>query len=716
MTSEGSVNSISELRNPDWLHLNSATTEHLDIDPEDRIFDLEPTSNTTNQPRLSPTTLSTASVSIYSTPSILAHTSTASPLGVQSYEASNHHDHANSIRGQFRRVAALRHEVQRLRAGVERVMSGLQELGATVPDSRDALQHTNNLTTRLGNLEAYLNNTTNTAHNPGQAMDDVMDWDGLAEVSHRPASINSQVTLDPQGHAHNFNNILTGGIFSSSTGLAPYQTGRAVNTHSGNQHQIYPENMAVHASYLLEARRRLDEAIANEVSLRGQMNATGIDQGQVHARLRDARNRREQCEREISHLERNQQQQQLNQQNALVQQNSQNQYSTPNRQNGPIWSSRGEVERLGDEYESPISGLFNTWGGRYNAAEARRQQERAASETIPPMLDRAPESGTPSMDVRPAERVRTVDEVRHELHQEQQPSHPRNYEAARRRVRSSRNPQQPLMPPLQIPTPGPSQRSYLSAMIQGSRPARGSNPADTDTLRMMRQRLINAETRDAEQSRQSGNRVAAPPPTGGEHPYSFYAQQPTRPGPHAPPVFTTPGHRVPQEMAGYTRDESRTELLARSIGAARLHGLTYDSEGEELSNSDIERLMTTGFARRREPEPPKSLDKDDGRPEPVNEEDMMVKMECKICFAQVATVALLPCGMSLVSMLTGVLLYRRNLPNNIPLLILQIGHCVMCKWCANEAVPSHKLDQTAPASARAQCPVCRRKVKQKVIF
>ena len=716
-TSESSVNTISESRNSDPLHYNYPTTEHLDIDPEDRIFDLEPTSDTTNRPRLFPTNLPTASLSIYSTPFILTQNSTASSLDAQVREESNHHDHASSIRGQFRRVAALRHKVQRLRAGVERVISGLQDLGEAVPDSRNALQHTNNLTTRLSNLEAYLNTTANTAHNPQQAMDDVMDWDGVVEESHRPANFNPQVTLDAQGHAHNFNNVSTGGTFNSPAGLASYQAERAVNTLHGNQHQIYPDGMTVHASYLLDARRRLDGATADLASLQDQRSATGTDQGQVHARLREAINYREQCEREVSQFERNQQQlQQLSQQNTPSQQHNSDRFSTPSRQTAPIWSSREEMERLGDEYESPISGLFNAWGGRYNAAEARRQQERAASEAIPTMLETAPESGTSSMDVRLSERARTVDEVRHELNQEQQSFHPRNYEVARRRVRSNRNPQQPAMPPLQIPTPGPPQRSYLSAMIQGSRSGQGSDTANTDTLRMMRQRLLNAETRDAEHSRQSGNRLSFPPPIGGEQPYSYYSQQPTRPGSQAPPVFTFPGHRTPQETAGHTRDESRAELLARRIGAARLHGLTYDSEGEELSNSDIERLMTTGFARRREPEAPKSLDKDDGRPEPVSEENMMVKMECKICFAQVATVALLPCGMSMVLMLTGFLLCRRYISNNIHLLTLQIGHCVMCKWCANEAVPSHKLDQTAPASTRAQCPVCRRKVKQKVDF
>ncbi len=41
---------------------------------------------------------------------------------------------------------------------------------------------------------------------------------------------------------------------------------------------------------------------------------------------------------------------------------------------------------------------------------------------------------------------------------------------------------------------------------------------------------------------------------------------------------------------------------------------------------------------------PRGLDRDDGRPEPRSEEEMMVNMECKICFSQLATVAVLPCG------------------------------------------------------------------------
>lgn len=76
--------------------------------------------------------------------------------------------------------------------------------------------------------------------------------------------------------------------------------------------------------------------------------------------------------------------------------------------------------------------------------------------------------------------------------------------------------------------------------------------------------------------------------------------------------------------------------------------------------------------------------KDTGRPEPKNDEDMMVKMECRICYAQVAEVACLPCG-----------------------------HLVMCRWCSEQHSPVMAHDRTRPRRA-AGCPVCRKGIRQKV--
>ena len=86
------------------------------------------------------------------------------------------------------------------------------------------------------------------------------------------------------------------------------------------------------------------------------------------------------------------------------------------------------------------------------------------------------------------------------------------------------------------------------------------------------------------------------------------------------------------------------------------------------------------------PRPGPSLDRPE-RPEPVPDEDMMMKMECKICFSQIATIALLPCG-----------------------------HCAMCEWCQREAVRSHTSDHTQPANRDQQCPVCRKRVTKMVRF
>jgi hypothetical protein len=87
-----------------------------------------------------------------------------------------------------------------------------------------------------------------------------------------------------------------------------------------------------------------------------------------------------------------------------------------------------------------------------------------------------------------------------------------------------------------------------------------------------------------------------------------------------------------------------------------------------------------------EEDPNQGLDaKDSGRPaEPKSEEEMTVKLECRICYSQVADVACLPCG-----------------------------HLVMCKWCSEQHSPTMQHDRTRPRRA-AGCPVCRKGIRQKV--
>lgn len=82
----------------------------------------------------------------------------------------------------------------------------------------------------------------------------------------------------------------------------------------------------------------------------------------------------------------------------------------------------------------------------------------------------------------------------------------------------------------------------------------------------------------------------------------------------------------------------------------------------------------------------KGLDAPDtGRPqEPLTDEQMTVKLDCQVCYTQIATIAMLPCG-----------------------------HLTMCQWCSDQHSPTLAHDRTRPRRAAA-CPVCRKGIRQKV--
>jgi hypothetical protein len=77
------------------------------------------------------------------------------------------------------------------------------------------------------------------------------------------------------------------------------------------------------------------------------------------------------------------------------------------------------------------------------------------------------------------------------------------------------------------------------------------------------------------------------------------------------------------------------------------------------------------------------LDADD-RPEPLTDEQMTIKLECKVCLSQKADIACTPCG-----------------------------HLCMCSWCADQVIPVRE-SSGIPKDKRAQCPVCRKGVKQRI--
>ncbi|KAF7118772.1 hypothetical protein CNMCM5793_008397 [Aspergillus hiratsukae] len=89
----------------------------------------------------------------------------------------------------------------------------------------------------------------------------------------------------------------------------------------------------------------------------------------------------------------------------------------------------------------------------------------------------------------------------------------------------------------------------------------------------------------------------------------------------------------------------------------------------------------------RAPPTPKGLDdKTDGRPEPKEDNELTLNLECKICMSQLVDTVIIPCG-----------------------------HAILCRWCAEQHMPTSRLDQTQ-VKGRPLCPMCRGVVKSKVAY
>ena len=81
---------------------------------------------------------------------------------------------------------------------------------------------------------------------------------------------------------------------------------------------------------------------------------------------------------------------------------------------------------------------------------------------------------------------------------------------------------------------------------------------------------------------------------------------------------------------------------------------------------------------------PRTLDDGtDGRPPPRTEDELRIKLDCKICLQQRAEVPTIPCG-----------------------------HLVMCSYCCNIALPAKENDPTQPKWRTAVCPLCKKGVKK----
>lgn len=142
-----------------------------------------------------------------------------------------------------------------------------------------------------------------------------------------------------------------------------------------------------------------------------------------------------------------------------------------------------------------------------------------------------------------------------------------------------------------------------------------------------------------------------------------------------------------------TPEPQRSSIIARMEQNGTARALQESDSGNHL---DVWRRLRDAYAPFRgnweEESEPEDEDRvaggldaqDTGRPEPKEDADMTLKLDCQICYTQTADIACLPCG-----------------------------HLVMCSWCSDQHSPVMQHDRTRPKKP-ANCPVCRKKVKQKV--
>jgi len=122
------------------------------------------------------------------------------------------------------------------------------------------------------------------------------------------------------------------------------------------------------------------------------------------------------------------------------------------------------------------------------------------------------------------------------------------------------------------------------------------------------------------------------------------------------------------------------------------NGMSQVQTSIEQITSEIQRLrivseavtstrhsMTSRFVQ--PDQPLQSLDSQPDRPEPLTDEQMTRNLSCRVCYQQLADIAVLPCG-----------------------------HMVMCQWCADVVIPVRHSHLPVRMS---KCPVCRKQVKQR---
>lgn len=446
---------------------------------------------------------------------------------------------------QNRRIAALRRELHRMRNGIERVITGLRELGEMVPDPSEA-------TGRLASLGRTLDSLDPTADSDSDLREPPIPPAPAAGALYRDASQSDHQQRLQEAEA----------LFAQARRFRAQSARDLENAQAS----------------LEEARRHREDAA--EV-----LEGADIDLAEHRAQFSQVR-REQQTARNMTR----------------------------------VFGTREEMESQGNDYVSPIGGMFTRAWDRFRVAEDVRREERILTQALQDEQHVPDDSSIATNTV--------------------QEDHLNEY--------------------------------YSLLRLQGWSQQSQSQPDRAGAAMPL----------------------AASASTGTNGEQDPARDQDTNSSADQPLLVTSPGTSTLARLLRQTPEPERTAIIARMTENGTAQALDNSlSSFENYRRPDTLRMLLRSSLGAQLPDPEdddtrnphQGLDAvDSGRPDPKDDQDMMFRLDCKICYTQIADTACLPCG-----------------------------HLVMCNWCSDQHSPVMLHDRTRPRGL-ANCPVCRKRVKQKV--
>lgn len=325
-----------------------------------------------------------------------------------------------------------------------------------------------------------------------------------------------------------------------------------------------------------------------------------------------------------------------------------------------VFGTREDIQR--DDYESPLSTMFNRANARYRQAEERR----ATDDVFPPpreTLDRLSAQERREVEEQLLWGVMRESATHHELESEG--------DVWSYAPRQGQNEARDLTDAIRTPdlsrsddTNRRAARLFYEAVLTPSTTAGPSQPLTSTAPSTARSReavALQEQIREYERLTRRARILESANWT----------------SPRPDPSHPDNGDATPASASNNTSPTPGMSQIQTSI-----QQISSELQRLRLASEAITSARHSMNSRFVQPERPvQTLDNQPNRPPPLTDEEMTKTLACQVCYQQLADTAVLPCG-----------------------------HMVMCQWCADVVIPvKHSHLPIRPS----KCPMCRKAVKQR---